>query len=408
MRMISTIILVLLSFAVPTEAGGILAFVQTHLSPGTVVAGSAPWSWAWGQEKTLTFLNMKAGTSVAEVNLITGRFTVFADSVSVAHLPGGNNFIVAAQHFFFKRPKNARPTTIYEVHVSPNRPKLGVKVIRTVHFPWNFADDTKGHVCKGIQVGPDGIVWEMRDEFGRTRKGFIDLAAVDWRTQKVLGRCRLAFKELGMAGMPTPLNHAVIIFAYPNFKQTLKNGIPLNHLGKLSTILVTADGKKYAVRLAPKLPDKPFRCAVTGNHVTGITADAKDFVSFATGGHGRLVGRFFRKLPLRSIYPGYTPTPKSLWAPRVYTVGYAVVNPGESAALLDYGDRKNRLVLLNTANGQITHVTLVKRSIQWLRVWNKHLYLVSYRGEITPVNHDGKLGDAFGSRTYIQDLTSLR
>lgn len=271
MRMILIIILVLLSFAVPTEAGGILAYVQTHLSPGTVVAGSAPWSWQGGQEKTVTFLNMKAGTSVADVNLIAGRFTVFADSVSVAHLPGGNNFIVAAQHFFFKRPKNAMATTIYEVHVSPNAPKVGVKVIRTVHFPWNFVDDTKGHVCKGIQVGPDGIVWEMRSGPGRTRIAFVELVAVDWQTQKVLGRCRLYVKELGMAGMPTPLNHAVIIFAYPNFKQTLKNGIPLNHFGKLSTILITADGKKHIVHLAPKLPDKPFRCAVTGNHVTGIT-----------------------------------------------------------------------------------------------------------------------------------------
>ena len=407
MRMISTIILVLLSAVVPTEAGGILAYVQAHDSPGTLVAGSAPWSWQWGQEKTVTFLNMKAGASVVDVNLIAARFTVFADSVSVAHLPGGNDFIVAAQQFFYKRPKNAMPTTIYEVHVSPNFPKLGVKVIRTVHSPWNFADDTKGHVCKGIQVGPDGIVWEMRNGLGRSRKDFSDLVAVDWQTQKVLGQCWLSVKELGRAGMPTPLNHAVIIFAYPNFKQTLKNGISLNHFGKLSTILVSADGKKYAVRLAPKLPDKPFHCAVTGNHVTGITADAKDFVSFATAGHGRLVGRFFRKLPLRSIYPGYTPTPKSLWAPRVYAVGYAVVNPGESAALLDYGDRKNRLVILNTANGQIAHVTAVKRSIQWLRVWNKKLYLVSYRGEITPVNRDGKLGDSFGSETYVQGLPSL-
>ena len=84
MRMISTIILVLLCAVVPTKAGGILAYVQTHYSPGTVVAGPAPWSWQWGQEKTVTFLNMKAGTSVADVNLIAARFTVFADSVSVA------------------------------------------------------------------------------------------------------------------------------------------------------------------------------------------------------------------------------------------------------------------------------------------------------------------------------------
>ena len=408
MRMMLIIILVLLSAGVPVEAGGILAYVQAHVSSGTMVAGSAPWSWAWGQEKTVTFLNMKAGTSVADVNLIVGRFTVFADSDAVAHLPGGNNFIVAAQNFLFKPPKGAMPTTIYEVHLSPNEPGLGVKVIRTVHFPWNFADDTKGHVCKGIQVGPDGIVWETRTGRERTGIHFVVLVAVDWQTQKVLGRCRLYAKDLGMAGMPIPVPRSAIIFAYPKFKQTQKKGITLNYFGKLSTILVTANGKKHIVRLAPKLPDKPFRCTVTGNHMTGITTDATDFVSFAIGAHGRLVRRFSQKLPLRSVYPGYTPTPKSPWAPRVHAAGYATVNPGESVALLNYGGRKNRLMFLNPANGQITRVTVVKRSIHWLRVWNKHLYLISYRGEITPVNHDGKLGDAFGSKTDVQGLTSLR
>jgi hypothetical protein len=300
------------------------------------------------------------------------------------------------------------PTTIYEVHLSLNRPKRGVRIVRTIHYSWNFADDTKGHVCKGIQIGPDGIVWEMREGPGSTRIHFADLVAVDWLTQRVLGRCRLYSKELGMAGMPIPLNRAAIIFSYPKFKQTQKNGVTVTHFGKLNTILIAADGKKHKVQLAPKLPDKPFRCAVTGNHVTGITTDAMDFVSFNTGARGHLVKRFARKLPLRAVYPGYKPGPKSPEAPRIDAAAYATINRRESVALLNYGGRRHRLIFLNPASGQITRVIVVKRSIQWLRVWKKHLYLVSYRGDITPVNHEGQLGAAFGSETYVQGVARLR
>ena len=394
-------IFVILCSTASATAGDFLAYVQVRNAPALIVSDSILAQWQWDQEKTVVFVDMRPDPVGSHVY---SRFMVRADSISVTHLPGGNDFLIAAERY--DPPKNTMPTTIYEVHLFPKDARLGVRIVHTIQFPWQFIDDTKGHVCRGIQTGPDGTVWEMRrGPYAKQHIKYIDVAAIDWAKQKVLGRCRLYPKDIGMAGMPEPLDHAVIFFTYPNFKQTTKNGMTNTYFGKLRTLLIMENGHKHVLRLAPKLPDKPFRCVTVGDKTTGITDDGKEFVSFSINSQGKLLNAISHKIPLKTVYPKYIAKPKSQWAPRVYVEDYIRVSAHESVALVRYGSQAQKLIYFNAANGSIIRVQAVKTSIQWIWAWHGHLFLINETGSIIPWSAKGQTDAAFGNWTEIAGIS---
>ncbi len=392
MRSILAAIFVIFCTSAPAAAGDFLAYVQTFYAPILVTNGKVQSSWSMEQQKVVDFINMQRAIMGGGIRA-SSRFMVRADAISITHLPGGNNFLVAAERY---RPrKNTQPTTIYEIHCSLNEAKFGVRIVRTIHVPWQFIDDTKSHVCRGIQAGPDGIVWETRRGPVQKHPSYIEVAAVNWQTQKVLGKCRFYVKDLGEGGMPEPLNHAAILFAYPHFKQVMRNGVVHNHFGELLTTLIMENGRKHILHLAPKLPDKPFLCATRGGRTTGITYDGRNFVSFSIGPQGKLSAPYTRKLPLKAIEAKHVFRLKSQRTWPVSAESYCWISRHEAAALVRYASHQ-KLICLNPSTGIITHVQEVKPSVQWLFARHGKLYLINDMGGIIPWAINGPSKETFG------------
>ena len=401
MRSILAAIFVIFFTSANAAAGDFLAYVQAFNAPILVANGNVQSSWPVLQQKVVDFINMQRSAIMGGGAF--SRFMVRADSICVTHLPGENNFLIAAERY--NPGKNTQPTTIYEVYCPSKEGKVGVRILRTIHAPWQFIDDTKSHVCRGIQAGPDGVVWETRRGPIQKHHRYIEVVAVNWQTQKVLGKCRIYVKNLGEAGMPEPLDHAAILFAYPHFKQMMRNGFVHNHFGKLHTTLIMENGRKHILHLAPKLPDKPFLCATRGGRTTGITYDGRNFVSFSIGSQGKLSTPYTHKLPLKAINARHVVNFKSQHATPLHAESYCWISRNDAAALVRYTSHEE-LIYLNPSIGVIAHVQPVKPSVQWLYARHGKLYLINDMGTIIPWSIDGQSKEAFGiSPTYVTGVT---
>ncbi len=393
MRSILAAIFVIFFTSATAVAGDFLAYVQAFNSPILVANGKVQSSWSVQQQKVVDFINMQRGVIMGGSIGAFSRFMVRADAISVTHLPGGNNFLVAADCYY--PGKNTQPTTIYEVHCSPKDGRVGVRIVRIIHAPWQFIDDTKSHVCQGVQAGPDGIVWETRRGPDQKHHSYIEVAAVNWQTQKVLGKCRIYVKDLGEAGMPEPLDHSAILFAYPHFKQVMRKGVVHNHFGELLTTLIMENGRKHILHLAPKLPNKPFLCATWGGRTTGITYDGRNFVSFSIDQQGKLSTPYTRKLLLKAVDAQYVGNLKSQRVAPLHAESYCWISRHKAAALVRYASHQ-KLICLNPSTGIITHVQEVKPSVQWLYARHGKLYLINDMGSIIPWAINGPSKEVFG------------